>query len=286
MRGSRFPIIIAFLFLIQTGCKTAEQEKVAIDVMSFNIRYGLAKDGDNHWDNRHDLVFETIRDYEPSILGLQEALHFQLQEILGELPSYSSNGVGREADGGGEHTAILYSTELFELIDHDTVWLSDTPEKPSSSWGNNLFRTCTWSLFRFKALDKEFYVYNTHFDHKSEESRERSAEFIAGHIAKRERSSAPFLLLGDFNAGEETLPIKSLLDQKGEAQLVDTFRAIHPEEPNAGTFGAWVGKIDGAKIDYVFTDIRMEVLDAAIVRQNENGRYPSDHYPVIARVRF
>ena len=163
MPSSRTLLVIANLLIVLAGCKTAENERIEIDVMSFNIRYGLAKDGENHWDNRRHLVFETIKSHGPSIVGLQEALEFQLKQILEEIPSYASIGVARKADGTGEHTAILYSTERFVLLDHDTFWLSDTPEKPSSSWGNDLFRICTWALFRVKGIGKEFYVYNSHF---------------------------------------------------------------------------------------------------------------------------
>ena len=286
MSSPRKLLIIANLLIVLAGCKTAEKQRVEIDVMSFNIRYGLAKDGENHWDNRHHLVSETIKSHAPEIVGLQEALEFQLQQILEEIPSYASVGIAREADGTGEYTAILYATERFELLEHDTFWLSDTPEKASSSWGNNLFRICTWALFRAKGIDKEFYVYNTHFDHRSEESRESSARFVAEHIASRERSMAPFLLLGDLNAGEDSVPIEILLAQTGKAQLVDTFRAVFPDANDVGTFGAWVGKSDGEKIDYVFADSSVDILDAAIVRDNLNGQYPSDHYPVTARIRF
>ena len=286
MPSPRNLLIIANLLIALAGCKPAENQRVEIDAMSFNIRYGLAKDGENHWDNRHHLVFETIKSHAPAIVGLQEALEFQLQQILEEIPSYASVGIAREADGTGEYTAILYPTDNFELLEHDTFWLSDTPEKASSSWGNNLFRICTWALFRAKGFDKEFYVYNTHFDHRSEGSRERSARFVAEYIASRERSMAPFLLLGDLNAGEDAVPIEILLGQKGKAQLVDTFREIYPNANDVGTFGAWVGKTDGEKIDYVFADPSVDVLDAAIVRDNVNGQYPSDHYPVTARIRF
>ncbi len=286
MPSPRNLLIIANLLIVLAGCKTVENHRLEIDVMSFNIRHGLAKDGENHWDNRYHLVFEIIKTHTPAIVGLQEALEFQLEQILEEIPSYASVGIAREVDGTGEYTAILYPTEHFELLEHDTFWLSDTPEKASSSWGNTLFRICTWALFRAKEIDKEFYVYNTHFDHRSEESRKSSARFVAEHIASRKRSKAPFLLLGDLNAGEDTTPIKILSAQTGKAQLVDTFRAINPDASEVGTFGAWIGKTDGEKIDYVFADSSMEILDAAIVRDNVNGQYPSDHYPVTARIRF
>lgn len=272
--------------LIFAGCRLIEKDASTIDFMSFNIRYGLANDESNSWSYRNHLVFDVLKNHDPAIVGLQEALDFQIDEIMTEIPSYASIGVGREADGGGEYSAILYSKKDFELLDSNTFWLSDTPEEPSTSWGNNLFRICTWALFRSRTSEREFYVYNTHFDHRSEASREESARLIATRIANRKHASTPFILMGDFNAGEDSVPIGILLNQAGKARMADTFRAIHANEANVGTFGAWVGKTDGEKIDYVFADARIDVLDATIVRDNANGRYPSDHYPVTARLRL
>lgn len=276
--------LLALFFL--AGCSTIDREASTMDLMSFNIRYGLADDDSNSWNYRRNLVFEVLKNHDAAIVGLQEALDFQIEEILAEIPAYATIGVGREADGGGEYSAILYSKKEFELLDNDTFWLSNTPGEPSASWGNNLFRICTWALFRSRANDREFYVYNTHFDHRSEASREEGARLIATRIASREHATTPFILMGDFNAGEDSIPIGTLMNQKGKARMVDTFRLIHPEESNTGTFGAWVGKTDGEKIDYIFADARIDVMDAAIVRDHANGRYPSDHYPITARLRF
>lgn len=286
MRIFRALATVALCLAFLASCRLLEEETPSIEVMSFNIRYGLADDGPNSWSHRRHLVFGVLESHRPVIVGLQEALDFQIDEILAEMPAYASIGIGREADGGGEYAAILYSKKSFELLERDTFWLSDTPETPSASWGNKLFRICTWARFRHRASDQELYVYNTHFDHRSEESREQSAHLIAERIAGRKHSNAPFILMGDFNAGEDTIPIEVLLNREGKARMLDTYRALYPNESSAGTFGAWEGRTEGDKIDYVFADSRMDVLDAAIVRDNAEGRYPSDHYPVTARVGF
>ena len=109
-----------------------------LTVMSFNIRYGTAKDGENEWTARRDVLFEVIRDAKPDLLGLQEALDFQIDEILAAVSGYAVVGVGRD-DGAerGKYSAILFRTERFHVAEAGTFWFSDTPTVPGSkSWGN------------------------------------------------------------------------------------------------------------------------------------------------------
>lgn len=292
IRFSILTIAVTALSILLAGCYNAERKSPITDIMSFNIRYGTAKDGDNHWENRKDLVFDVFRDHQPDIAGLQEALRFQIDEILVTSPRYAFVGIGRNPGGDGEYSAILYDKKQFKLLEHETFWLSDTPDKPSASWGNKLVRICTFARFEEISNRHTFYVFNTHFDHQSENSRTQSALLIAERIANRTYSKDPYIVTGDFNAGEDTQAIRSLLGKAepaphyAEAPLVDSFRVIHPESKGVGTFGAWAGKKDGAKIDYVFVDPNIEVLQARIVHDNHNGRYPSDHYPVKARIQF
>lgn len=283
---------IAFLLAL-FGCNSSSPEPLILDVMSFNIRYGTAKDGDNHWEKRTELVFDVLRDHNPQIVGIQEALGFQIEEIKSALPQYVHLGIGRDPNGTGEYSAILYRKDRFDVLESDTFWLSDTPELRSTHWGNKIVRICTWAHFRDKASGRSFYVFNAHFDHKSQESRVRSSQLIAERIAKRTHSDDPYILTGDFNAGEDNEAILSLIGKTeplgpyaSAVPMVDTFRKLHPQASEVGTFGAWTGKTDGAKIDYVFVAPSTEVIEAAILHDNEGGRYPSDHFPVNAKIQF
>ncbi len=268
---------------------------VELNVMSFNIRYGTASDGVNHWEKRYPLVFDVFRDHRPDVAGVQEALHFQLEAILKSVPEYASIGVGR-SDGKtkGEYSAILYKKNKYEVLDQDTFWFSDTPEKvASTSWGNSIPRICTWGRFKEKSSGKTFYVYNLHLDHRSQKSRERSVELLIRRINARKHSSDPFVITGDFNAGESNTAIRYLrgrtnyvdvLKEKSAPvpPLVDTFRVCHGHAVDVGTFGGFTGEKRGAKIDYIFAPQAAEVLDARILHDQADGRYPSDHYPVQA----
>ena len=267
--------------------------------MTFNIRYGTANDGENSWPNRNQLVLDVINDYAPDILGTQEALAFQLDEIEQGLAGYGMIGVGRD-DGiaAGEFAAILYRTSRLDVVESGTFWFSDTPEVPgSASWGNNVTRICTWAIMRERTTGQQFHVYNVHFDHESQPSRERSSELLAARISARS-SQGPFIVTGDFNAGEQNSAILFLLGQdrqidvegmEGTAPvtspgLLDTYRALHRDSVNVGTFNAFRGERAGEKIDAVLVSSEWQVSEAAIVRTAVDGRFPSDHFPVVATV--
>lgn len=280
----------------QQAAGAGPADGLELRVMSFNIRYGAAADGENHWHKRRELVFGVFADHRPDVAGLQEALAWQLDEIRAAHPQYSVMGVGRiDGKRQGEFAAILYLTDRFEVARQGTFWLSDTPRVPGSrSWGNTLPRTCTWARLIEKESGRGFYVYNLHLDHLSQPSRERSAVLLAQRISRR-RHHDPVMVTGDFNAGEGNPAIRFLTGDFSPAwspsrskatspSLVDTFRVLHPEAVEVGTFHAFSGRTDGEKIDYVFVQPEARVLEAAIIHDHRNGRYPSDHFPVFARV--
>ncbi|HZW07145.1 MAG TPA: endonuclease/exonuclease/phosphatase family protein [Phycisphaerales bacterium] len=305
--------LLAIVALVLGGCRVGGAARPEpLTVMSFNIRYGTANDGEDRWEKRRGLVMDVIRSHEPDVIGLQEALRFQIDEIRKEMPAYAEVGVGRD-DGKtkGEYSAILYRTPRLALAGavadtSGTFWLSDTPEKVASrTWGNGITRVCTWA--RLREVDgSQFVVFNTHLDHQSEPSRRRSVELIASRVQALP-VRVPVIVTGDFNCGEASPAIRFVTGAAASASggpgvegwtgLVDTFRVVHPDEANVRTFHAFKGVGDttgkggpqGAlteKIDFVFVDEGWEVMDAAIDRTQRAGRYPSDHFPVVARVRM
>jgi endonuclease/exonuclease/phosphatase family metal-dependent hydrolase len=253
-----------------------------LTVMTFNIRYGTAQDGENRWNARRDLLFDVIREQDPDVLGLQEALDFQIDEILAALPAYAVVGVGRE-DGrrGGEFAAILFRRDRLQVAESATFWFSDTPGVPGSrSWGNSVTRICTWARF----IDRDgrgFWHYNVHLDHQSQPSRERSAALLRQRVDARSVQAEPAIVTGDFNVGERN-PALEILRAAG---FLDTFRVQHPDERRVGTYTGFKMDNDaGEKIDYILVQPGAAVLRADIIRTARDGRYPSDHFPVVARV--
>jgi endonuclease/exonuclease/phosphatase family metal-dependent hydrolase len=258
---------LVVLALLAVGCASPPPPEFGI--MTFNIRYGTADDGPNAWTLRRDLVVATIAAERPDVLGLQEALRFQLDELRAALPGYAELGVGRD-DGGtaGEYAAILYRP--------DRVTIEATG---SATWGNRITRICTWARIRDRAAGSRFVLFNLHLDHESQPSRERSVQLI---LARADRMAAglPVLLTGDFNAGEDNPAVAAVR----AAGFVDTYRAVDPDPSGDGTFGGFAGDSSGAKIDFVFVRGPWRVRTADILRRRGGTRDPSDHFPVTARL--
>ncbi|MBT5074466.1 MAG: endonuclease/exonuclease/phosphatase family protein [Kordiimonadaceae bacterium] len=269
------------IMLLSFSMASAQDTNPEIDVMSFNIRYGTAKDGDNHWKFRKDQLLELLKSSAPDIIGLQEVLKFQLDEIMTTLPAYAMIGVSREGNFEDEFSAILYKKSDFVARKTNTYWLSDTPEIPSKGWGNDIMRIVSWAEFKHIKSDKSFYHYNAHFDHISQLSREKGAEQLANIIKDRDLQY-PVIITGDFNAGEDNQAIINLKDSGFD----DAYRVLNPNESTVGTFNGFNGENDGDKIDYVFVGNGIQVLEATIDQSNIDGKYPSDHFPVTTKVKL
>ena len=252
-----------------------------LKVMTFNIRYGTANDGENNWELRKNNVVETIRNFNPDLLGLQEALQLQIDECLKQMPSYSYVGAGRD-DGksAGEHSCIFYLKDRFSVDSSGTFWFSETPNViASKNWGNNITRICTWVRLYDKLSGKIFYMFNVHLDHESQPSREKSSELLVRKISQK---SLPIILTGDFNCGDDNAAIKTIL----EAGLIDSYRKLHEKKLNEGTFNSFKGETTGDKIDFIFVTKDFELKRSEIVRTSYNGKYPSDHFPVTVAIIF
>lgn len=284
-------LILSFVILL-VGCRSSERlandsHSIPVKAMSFNIRYGTANDGEHHWEMRKGLVMRVIREYDADFIGLQEALRFQIDEIREAFPGYDEIGIGRMGGTEGEYSAILYKTDRFSVLKESTYWLSETPEVPSTHWGNKHLRICAWGLFEEKESGGRLYFYNTHWDHREQLARLNSASLMVDRIKARE-GGYPFLVTGDFNAGEDNEAISKLKSGGvvGDSFVVDTFRIKNPDAKVVGTMNGFRARLDGDKIDYVFAQPGVEVVEASIVTTREGVRTPSDHYPVTAEVEI
>jgi endonuclease/exonuclease/phosphatase family metal-dependent hydrolase len=142
------------------------------------------------------VVTDVVRSFDADVVGLQEALHFQLEEMKAALPEYGSAGVGRD-DGAeaGEYAAILYRSDRLELMEDGTFWFSDTPAVPGSmSWGNELPRICTWARFRDRRTGMSLALFNVHWDHQSQPSRERAAGLLLERVQETAAGGSPVLV--------------------------------------------------------------------------------------------
>jgi len=266
----------------------AQDRTTPLKVMSFNIRYGKANDGANRWDKRDSLVAETIRVFGPDLLGLQEALPFQCEFLKQQFPEFDFVGRGREVKPNqGEFCAIIYRRERFEKKDEGHFWLSETPQTPGSrSWDSSLPRMVTWVRLWDRATESEFIFANTHYDHIGQQARIASSQIIRKWMA--EFPETPFVITGDFNSAIGSKPYQKLLDGGSpELALVDTYRATYPQVSDLeGTSSRWSGNRKGARIDWILHSKQFNTLNAAIDYHNDQGQYPSDHYPVQATLRL
>lgn len=278
---SWFSTLLVFVLLSTTGAVRAAEPE-ALRVMTFNIRHGTAPDGENAWYLRKEQVFSVIRNFRPHLLGLQEALPNQLEQLAGEFPNLVALGTGREADGSGEYSALLFDRTRLDCFESGMFWLSDTPsERGSRTWGNHLPRICCWAEFSDRATQRTLRVYNNHWDHKSQKARVGSGELVAERIEPFIRQM-PVLLMGDFNAGSHDPSRQPLAD----VGLVDTYFQVHNDEAETGTHNSFRGDRSGPKIDTIYVNDRFETISAAIDHTEHEGHFPSDHFPVTATLRF
>lgn len=290
MRGWSFRKLLSGTVLLAVAVASAQESVPSLRVMSFNVRYGRADDGENAWPHRRRLLIETVKAFGPDLLGTQEALGFQAEFLRQNLPGYAHVGWSREPDSAdGEQCGILFREERFERRDAGQFWLSETPDVPGSrGWDAALPRVATWVRLRDRRQGSELVFLNTHFDHVGEEARRQSARLLRTRLRDL-GPSQPWIVAGDFNAPEGSPPWEVLVGSAGDDGLVviDAWRAAHPARTDGeGTFHAFGGERSGGRIDWILHSSRFETVGATIDRTAEDGRFPSDHFPVTAVLRW
>ncbi len=253
-------------------------------IMSYNIRYAgdPQAEGLNSWDKRKDPIAIEIISQKAEIIGLQEALISQLNDLSYLLPGYEWTGVGRDdGDKKGEFSAIMYKKDKFELLSSKTFWLSPTPDTPSKGWDAALNRIATYARMKVKESGREFYLFNTHFDHIGKAARRESAKLLISRIKEITRGY-PVILTGDFNDPPGSDFYKIITDYLNDSKLVSPLHT----GPDL-TFNGFNNDIEkGDIIDYIFVSDTVRVFENKIIAEKFEGRYPSDHFPVLAVIKF
>ncbi|MAG56353.1 MAG: hypothetical protein CMJ83_08695 [Planctomycetes bacterium] len=252
----------------------------SLKVMTFNIRYANRRDGWDHWTWRKNLVAGTIRFHDADVCGTQEVLGSQLIHLHEQLPGYASVATGRDGRNRGERCAIFYKTARLERVKWATFWLSPTPDRPSAAWGARLRRIVTWAHFRDRRSRKEFFVFNTHFDHQSAPARLESARLLVPKVAEL-AGDLPVVVMGDLNCTPGSAPHRVLMESLQDAQAMSETGHYGP----SGTFPGFGGAArSGRKIDHIFTKNQVRVLRHGILTPTVDERVASDHWPVLAEV--
>jgi endonuclease/exonuclease/phosphatase family metal-dependent hydrolase len=248
--------------------------------ISYNIRYDGHSDLAPDWSERKVPILTQLQKERPTLIGFQEVLKNQLDDLSGALPSYRSVGVGRDdAKEAGEFAPIFYDTTRYTLLQSGTFWLSPTPEVPSKGWDAALNRICTFILLESKYDSKKLWVLNTHFDHIGAEARLHSAELLIEKFAEfTQEVNAPLLLLGDFNA-EPNSPVYSML--KATFQDLSCSKR-HRELCSEPTYNAFTLAVaDDKIIDYFFGSPELIPIQYKVLQTPFERSYPSDHFALV-----
>jgi len=291
-------LAVIIIATIAVGCGNSESANTTnedsaeiepVRVMSFNIRYDNPDDGPDAWPNRKEFVASTILFHKSDIVGIQEGLIHQLNELDGFLDGFDRVGVGRnDGEEAGEFSAIYYRSDRFEPIETGDFWLSQTPEVPGSlHWDADQTRIVSWAYFRDRVNNENFYAFNTHFDHRGVEARVNSAKLIVEKIDEI-TDGEPVVLTGDFNTTDDREPYKIITatDREGsDLVLYDGF--YHSENghhgPNSTSNGFEEIRPD-RRIDYIFVNDGFQVIYHGALADVRDGHFPSDHLPVLAEI--
>ena len=277
-----FLVAISFIiFLIINPYPIFAQQ---MNIMTYNIRFNTEKDGENRWDNRKENLCSILRFYEVSICGMQEALFGQIQDALAILPEYGYVGKGRD-DGkdAGEFSPILYNKNKLKLLESQTLWLSPTPQTPSKGWDAALNRIVTYAKFEVLQSKKILYVFNTHFDHIGKSARAESAKLLI-KLVKEISQNSPAIILGDFNSTPQEEPYQILNEG-----LINSLKLA--EQPHFGPINTFTGfdykEREASEIDHIFLNTKdLKVKKHATLAHSWNGRFASDHHPVMISVTW
>jgi endonuclease/exonuclease/phosphatase family metal-dependent hydrolase len=279
-------MILPVLGSVPTGLRAADAQPptVPLMVMTYNVRYA-GDPGSNAWPARLPLLVNVIRREEPDVMGTQEGLYTQLKDLAAGLPRYDWIGLGRDGGSRGEFMAIFYKKDRFEPLEFDHFWLSDTPDVvASASWDHSNRRMVTWVRFLDRTTGREFYSVNTHLDHAVQLAREKGAALIAQRV-KLLRADLPVVLTGDFNAVANN---NKAYDTLVPDPFQDTWMLARERRgEDLNTFNGFKSVIrEGQRIDWILVRGTAEVSRVAIFEDAEAGRFPSDHFPMAAWIRF
>ena len=262
-----------------------------IKIMTFNIRVNVASDSMNAWPYRKDMAASMIQFHGADIVGLQEALWEQVEDLTDLLPEYSWFGIGRDdGDKSGEIMAIFYLKSRFTNLENSTFWLSENPDKPGRGWDAVCNRIVTWGRFKDNRTDKVIYLFNTHFDHMGIIARKESAKLLLRQFEKI-CGDTNAIVTGDFNCTPDSEPYKILTEKDDhgmDKKLIDT-KTIS-QYPHHGPDGTFTGfkltnlQQETQPIDHIFVSPGIEVVKHGTLSDIFDGRFPSDHFPVLAEI--
>lgn len=254
-------------------------------IMTFNLRTDFILDINNRWKNRSHIIYEIIEKYNCDIIGLQELTDLMFKDISKELSNYNIVGHPRSKKVFVERNDILVSKK-HKVLEYSTFWLSNSPNKIGSSIWYSLYpRICTTAVIELDNK-KVVRVYNTHLDCFLHKAREYGLKKISEYIEKQyEVDGLPVILMGDFNSTPNSKLIKRFSEQGNNKRGFIAVQEYKKDIYDMTTMSNFKGRKKGRHIDYIFVSDEFKITDAQVISYNKAGKYPSDHYPVLADLR-
>jgi len=252
-------------------------------IMTFNLRFDNAQDGSNGWPHRRDMLVDVIKHHQPAILGTQEGMERQLVFLQESLPGYRMHAPRRTWDDTCQYPTLFTRRDAFDVLDGGEFWLSLTPDvHRSKNWDSAFPRMMSYGLLRDRAANRTLWVLVTHLDHMGGEARIRQAGLIASWLNERRE---PCILLGDFNDFPESAVHHVLI--RPATILADTWQVLEKSENEASmTHHDFYGVPGKCRMDWILVSPHFCVRDAAVLRDNRNGKYPSDHFPYATELEW
>lgn len=254
----------------------------SLRVMTYNLRNN-SDVPPNSWAERQKLILGLLERENPDIIGTQECLHEQVQDMKTMLPDYDTIGLGRSGGSNGEFMSIFFKKSRLKVLAYNHFWLSDTPDTVAScSWGNDVTRMVTWIHFQDLETGQQFYHLNTHLDHISVNARVKGAELILEKVDMFD-PELPIIITGDFNTESGSEPHKVFVDK---GKLRDTWDvAIQRVNKDLGTFNDFSDPTGGEdRIDWILIRGNIQTGIIKIINDQVNGLFPSDHFPVMVEL--
>lgn len=256
------------------------REPIRLRLVTYNIRLDLASDGRNSWSHRRDWVAAQIDWLHPDLFGMQEVLPNQKADLAGALPRYRLIGSGRDGNDQGEASPIGFDTRRFDLLDSGMYWLSPTPDVSSKGWDAAYKRVATWARLRVSGTKQVLLAVNTHWDNEGVVARHEAAAQIAKWIEAHRKPCERILVFGDFNTESGSEPLQSIRTALALRDARDITRT--PPFGPAATFNGFKNPPEDFRvIDHFLLGEGIVVERYVVLSQLIDGRWPSDHFPVI-----
>lgn len=314
-------ILLAILSLVTVSDAKPKKEKVTIKVGSYNLMTSdsrvkhIAKTPDmshqRYWCNSAPAVASMISDLDCDIIGLQE-----ICDTIWGLKGDKGVRQLMEKDGNKQYkwvlypnsrsgkisydVAIGYKSDVFTELESGIYWLAGVFDKSAviSDVYKGCNRPCVWAKLQHNQTGKILYFFSVHFvvPSISKQGNAFNAENCVVHAQELIGSKKiPSIIVGDFNAAKGAPGYDTVVNTGRWYDVYDALReegVLSNEETGWGTcndktevkWSYW--RPDHITIDGNLVPISFQTVRKKYPTADGTLHYPSDHFPIVAEVKF